>query len=212
MGFSIGSFISNVGKSIGNAVISTVKEEATKVLKDVVGQSGFDNIKNFASTAATAASNLQNPLDLSSLLEKAKQLLPSDLSGNSLADLIKKFTESMIPREVPGANGANATLPPLSDRASGTAAATAGVDAAIGLGNIPTGQSFEDKLGAAAAAASDPANFHEATEAELNNMTEGQMIAYQAKMQKHARLMDMYSKLLQAQNDMKKGIIGNFRV
>jgi hypothetical protein len=136
--------------------------------------------------------------------------------ANLPAGVSQAIQQAMAAAAAAAANAANGTpaptttAPATTTTAPATSSTTSAATAAPGI-PVP-GQSYEDQLATAASNASDPANFHEATEAELNNMTEGQMIAYQAKMQKHARLMDMYSKLLQAQNDMKKGIIGNFRV
>lgn len=213
MGFiSIGNVFKSITSGLGDiakTALQAVAPAATKLLQGIVGD-GFDALK-------TAGQSLVGNLPFvgglaSKLLGMGVDKLKS-LSQGGLEKLIQSLVEKVAPRNVPGTTG-SVTLPAAGTaaREAGAAAATAATSGVISSTTgtaAPSGNGYEDQLAAGAAGAKEPTQY---TAAQLDAMTEGEMIKYQEEMQKHARLMDMYSKLIQAQNDMKKGIIANFRV
>ena len=219
MGFmgGIGNVFKSIGsgiKSIGGAALRAVAPQATNLLKNIVG-SGFDAFKGMATKLV---GNLTGPIGslaqkyLTPLLGKGIDALKG-MSTSAIESLIKKLTDTVAARQVPGAapGAGDVTVPALGtpERASSTHAATAAVDAAVATASNsrigPAGQGAEDQFANAAAGLHEPVVPGEGA-------TEGQMVKYQAAMQKYSRMMDMYSKMIQAQHDMKKGIIANFRV
>jgi hypothetical protein len=147
----------------------------------------------------------------------SKQALNADpaLDSDDVSSTSSALTAAPGAAPSPGAPVSPSSL--VSPASANPSAPAASPSPALAPSSSPSGSaaspalrnmSYEDSLVAGANALVSPEVGPEA----LNKMTEGQMIAYQAKMQAHARLVDMYSKLLQAQNDMKKGIIANFRV
>jgi hypothetical protein len=225
---NLGSVFKSIGsgiKSLGQTALRAVAPAATNLLKGIVG-SGFDAFKG---VATKLVGNLPGPLGtlaskyLAPLLGKGIDALKG-MSQGAIESLVKKLVDTVAPRQVPGAPaGTNVTLPAAGtpERAAGAAAATAAVNntiAEVSGRAAPSGANFEDALANGAAGAEAKAHNKSGTGSldktaeQLDNMSEGEMIKYQEQMQKHARLMDMYSKLIQAQNDMKKGIIANFRV
>ena len=218
MGF-IGKIVSGITSSLGNIAKTALKAVAPKVtdlLKNIVG-SGFDGLKGMAQKLV---GNLPGPFGkiAEGLVGKGFDFLKG-LSQDALGKALQGLLSKVLPQEVPGAPGVTVNTPAMgtaagaAQRAQGAHAATGAVDSTIqqttGTRPAPAGNTYEDQLAAGAAGAKEPEH---KTAAQLDKMTEGEMIAYQEQMQKHARLMDMYSKLIQAQNDMKKGIIANFRV
>ena len=198
--------------SIAKTALSAVAPKVTDMLKGVVGDLFSQGTKALQGVVGNIP--LIGPL-ASKLLGMGGDKL-SQLAQGGLEKLVQSLVEKITGRPVAGAPAGTpaVNLPALGTaagvaaRAASTAAATAAVNTvASQVTGQPaaSGQSVEDQMGARAAALKEPA-------APPEGATEGQMIEYQKNLQKYARMMDMLSKIIQAKNDMQKGIIGNFRV
>lgn len=206
---SVARFVgSNIIKPLATSAIQAIAPKAVDLLKNVVG-TGFDVLKFGATKVLPFA--LPGPLGLA-----AKLLAPlvgkgidalKGLSQQGVENLVRSLVEKIAPRQVPGMPQGypQVTLPPFSDRATNVGASTAAMNTGIQAAFPGAGGDVESSLANAAAGLKEPAF-------PGNNASEGQMLQYQTALQKYARLMDMYSKIIQAHHDMKKGIIANFRV
>ncbi len=215
MGFiNIGNVFKGITSSLGNiakTALSAVAPKVTDMLKGVVGDLFSQGTKALQGVVGNLP--LIGPL-ASKLLGMGGDKL-SQLAQGGLEKLVQSLVEKITGRPVAGAPAGtpNVNLPPLTAagaaaRAASTQAATAAVNNVVSQVTgqpAASGQSVEDQMGARAAALKEPA-------APPEGATEGQMIEYQKNLQKYARMMDMLSKIIQAKNDMQKGIIGNFRV
>jgi hypothetical protein len=195
---------------IAQSAIRAVAPAATDLLKKIVG-SGFDVVK-FAAPFAVAGA-LPGPLGmiagalLGPVMGKGIDAL-KNWTTTGLENFVRQFVGQPQPRELVGSPAGNTVTPsPLPQRASQSFASSV-VDTVTNVASsiLPSfGRSTEDQLAGAAAGLKEPA-FPGA------NASEGELLQYQTALQKYARLMDMYSKIIQAHHDMKKGIIANFRV
>jgi len=213
MGFislgSIGKSIFNGIKSVGGEVLKAVAPKAADLLKNIVG-SGFDAVKGMASNFVNSLP-LPSPLKAlgEKLLGKGADFLKG-LAGKGIDTLFEKVG---LPTSKPVAGapaGTAVTTPGLGtvDRAGSAAAATAAANDVISQVTgkpAPSTGSIEDDLANRAAGLKEPTMPPEGA-------SEGEMAKYQAALQKYSRMMDMYTKLIQANHDMKKNIIANFRV
>jgi hypothetical protein len=206
LGNIAGSLFRNLAPPILQTAIRAVAPAATNLLKNIVG-SGFDVAKYAAPFAVSAL--LPGPLGalagslLGPLMGKGIDALKNMALGN-VADVTRQITSQPQQRPVTGSTVSDIVLPALGQVAQNFGASSIGSAIGGAIGNF-FGASAEDQLANAAGNLREP-SFPGA------NASEGELLKYQTELQKYARLMDMYSKIIQAHHDMKKGIIANFRV
>jgi hypothetical protein len=214
MGFiSIGNVFKGITSGLGSiakTALQAVAPKVTDMLKGIVG----DLFSQGTKALQGVVSNLPGPLgDIASkLVGKGGDAL-SKLGQDALGKLIEGLVNKIAPRDVAGAPAGTQTTTPSVATAAGTAARSAATSAATAaLQTVApqspvntSGLSSEDAAANQAAALKEPAR-------PPDGASEGEMIKYQEQLQKYARMMDMLSKIIQAKNDMQKGIISNFRV
>jgi hypothetical protein len=193
---------------IAQSAIRAVAPAATSLLQKVVG-TGFDVVKFAAPFALQAI--LPGPLGflaqslLSPLIGKGVDALKG-MSQQGIQNFVQGIVGQPSERPVVGAPGNNSiVLPPLAQTAQNYGASSVGSTLGNAVSNWFGGGDTESQLANAAQGLREPP-FPGA------NASEGDLLKYQTELQRYARLMDMYSKIIQAHHDMKKGIIANFRV
>jgi hypothetical protein len=194
---------------IAQSAIRAIAPGATDLLKKIVG-TGFDVVKFAAPFAVQGI--LPGPLGmiagalLGPVMGKGVDAL-KNLTTNGIENFVRQVVGQPQDRELVGSpTGNNITLPSLGQVATNYAASSIGTSLANTVSNfLGGGGDVESQLANAAQGLREP-SFPGA------NASEGDLLKYQADLQKYARLMDMYSKIIQAHHDMKKGIIANFRV
>jgi len=212
---SIGNFaFRNLVAPIAQSAIRAVAPGATDLLKSVLG-TGFDIAKFGARVALPLM--LPGPIGmlagllLGPTVGKGFDAL-KNMTTNGIENFVRQVVSQPQDRELYNSPyGNQITLPPLSQTAQSWGASTAsggGLMESIGNGIsnfFGSGGGAEDQIANMAGNLTEPP-------VPGKDASEGEMLKYQAALQKYARLMDMYSKIIQAHHDMKKGIIANFRV
>lgn len=204
-----GSLFRALVAPIAQSAIRAIAPGATDLLKKIVG-TGFDVAKFAAPFALQAV--LPGPLGflaqalLTPLIGKGVDAL-KNLSQQGIQNFVQQVVGQPTERPLQGSSwGSSIVRPPLAETAQNWGASSVGSSLAEGVSNFfGFGGSSEDAIANRAQGLREPATPPEGA-------SEGDMLKYQAALQKYARLMDMYSKIIQAHHDMKKGIIANFRV
>jgi hypothetical protein len=193
---------------IAQSAIRAIAPAATNLLQKVVG-TGFDVVKFAAPFALQAI--LPGPLGflaqslLGPLIGKGVDALKG-MSQQGIQNFVQQIVGQPSDRPLVGSNyGNNIVRPPLYETAQNWGASSVGSSLGNTVSNWFGGGDVESQLAGAAQGLREPTF-------PGSGASEGDLLKYQTELQKYARLMDMYSKIIQAHHDMKKGIIANFRV
>jgi hypothetical protein len=193
---------------IAQSAIRAIAPGATNLLQKIVG-TGFDLVKFAAPFALQAI--LPGPLGflaqslLSPLIGKGVDALKG-MSQQGIQNFVQQIVGQPHERPLDGSTaGTSIVRPPMYETATNYGASSVGETLGNAVSNFFGGGSSEADMANRASAMREPTQPPEGA-------SEGDMIKYQAALQKYARMMDMYSKIIQAHHDMKKGIIANFRV
>lgn len=215
MGFNLGSIGSMIGgaiKQIAPAVLRAVAPAVSEGLKKITD--GFVSGGANALKSMTAA--LPGPLG--TLLNKgidwgADKL--KGLAGSAFDQLLQKLMGT--PTQIPGAPaGTTGALPPMATpaRAEITAAATAAANAGIaqaqaslpngGVAAPSSGGTTADKAIAMLGTLTEPA-------LPGKDATEQELAKFQRDLGKYNRLVELMSKVISSDNDVKKSVLQNIR-
>lgn len=193
---------------IAQSALRAVAPAATSLLQKVVG-TGFDVVKFAAPFALQAI--LPGPLGflaqslLSPLIGKGVDALKG-MSQQGIQNFVQQIVGQPHDRPLVGSDsGTSIVRPPLYETAQNWGASSVGSSLGETVSNWFGGGDTESQLANRAQGLREPP-FPGA------GASEGDLLKYQTELQRYARLMDMYSKIIQAHHDMKKGIIANFRV
>jgi len=209
MGFSIGNVFGSVVKAlkpIATAALQAASGPAINLLKNIVG-SGFDGVKNFATTGIASA--LPGPLGalasklLGSGIDKLKNLATGGLE-KGLTALVNKF----FPRQVDGQNVTTPTLPGRAGALTTTQSAVAASANAVG------GNTWDSQMAGTVPGTPDSKQLIKDLKAKYPGLKDedAAMMAAQEQMQAYQRMIMTITSIIQAKHEASKAIIQNFRV
>jgi hypothetical protein len=209
IGNIVGSAFRNLIPPLAQSAIRAIAPAATSLLNSIVG-TGFTAAKYALPFAIATA--LPGPLGilagtlLAPLIGKGADAL-KNFTQNGIRDFVGQVVGAPHEREVVGSSQTGSVVrDTLATVAQNYGRSSVGETLGNAVSNFfGMGGSSEDSIANRASMMREPATPPEGA-------SEGEMLKYQAALQKYARLMDMYSKIIQAHHDMKKGIIANFRV
>lgn len=212
MGFSIGNVFGSVVKALKPIAMTALKAAsgpAINLLKNIVG-SGFDGVKNFATTGLASA--LPGPIGqlAGSLLGKGIDKL-KDLATGGLEKGLQALVNKYLPTTLE--NGTNVTPTNLPGRGTTEAVSTA-TSAINTAANQVTGGNWNTAVSDAGAAGRTPSasDLQKKYEAEGLKPEDAALLAKQEAMQAYQRLVMMMTSIMQAKHEASKAIIQNFRV
>jgi hypothetical protein len=198
----------NLIPPLAQSAIRAVAPAATNLLSGIVG-TGFTAAKYALPFAVAAA--LPGPFGalagalLAPLIGKGVDAL-KNFTQDCIRNFVGQATSQTSERPLFGSDsGSSINLGPLAQTAVNYGASSIGETLGNAVSNFFGGGDSETAIANRAGSLQEPA-------VPPEGASEGDMLKYQAALQKYARLMDMYSKIIQAHHDMKKGIIANFRV